>query len=152
FQSNREGDEAIFWQRADGSGPAERLTRPENGQSHIPESWSPDGDTLLFNTRTNGRGFVLQYLTLHDRKVASIPGVTSGVYPQATCPPDGRWIVYAEVNAARTATGGVFVRPFPVTNVVYRVGVGVSPFWAPVGTSLYFVEAPGVDAFSFVNI
>jgi serine/threonine-protein kinase len=152
FQSNREGDDAIFWQRADGSGPAERLTKPEKGQSHIPESWSPDGETLLFNSRTNGRAFVLQSLTLHDRKVASVAGVTSRVYPQASFSPDGRWIVYAVADDARTGTAGVFVRPFPVTNVVYPIGHGVSPFWAPVGKSLYFAEAPGVDAFSFVNI
>jgi serine/threonine-protein kinase len=152
FQSNREGDEAIFWQRADGSGPAERLTRPEKGQSHIPESWSPDGDTLLFNSNTTGRDFTVHYLTLHDRKVASVAGLTSAAYPQASFSPDGRWIVYAEVNAALNRAGDVFVRPFPVTNVVYSVGLGVSPFWAPVGKSLYFAEAPGVDAFSFVNI
>jgi hypothetical protein len=35
---------------------------------------------------------------------------------------------------------------------VYRIGSGVSPFWAPVGKSLYFVSVPGLDAFSFVNI
>jgi serine/threonine-protein kinase len=154
FQSNREGDEAIFWQRADGSGPAERLTRPQKGQRHIPESWSPDGDALLFSSDSDGRDFALQYLTLHDRKVASVAGVTSGVYPQGSFSPDGRWIVYIALNPARygNGAGGLFVRPFPVTDVVYRVRPGASPFWAPVGKSLYFVEAPGVDAFSIVNI
>ncbi len=42
FQSDRDGDPAIFWQPADG-GTAERLTMPEPGRSHTPESWSPDG-------------------------------------------------------------------------------------------------------------
>ncbi len=32
FQSDRECDLAIFWQRADGAAPAERLTRPEKDQ------------------------------------------------------------------------------------------------------------------------
>ncbi len=40
FQSDREGDLAIFWQSAVG-GTAERLTKPEPGTSHVPESWSP---------------------------------------------------------------------------------------------------------------
>jgi Tol biopolymer transport system component len=44
FQSESEGDRAIFWQRADFSGTAERLTRPEPGISHVPESWLPQGD------------------------------------------------------------------------------------------------------------
>jgi dipeptidyl aminopeptidase/acylaminoacyl peptidase len=48
FQSDREGDLAI-WQRADGSGAAERLKTPEPKTSHIPEAWSPNGDTLMFS-------------------------------------------------------------------------------------------------------
>ena len=35
---------------------------------------------------------------------------------------------------------------------MHRVGPGVSPFWAPAGTSLYFVGAPGVESFSLVTI
>ena len=43
FQSDREGDAAVFWQSADG-GTAERLTTPAGrGAVHVPESWSPDG-------------------------------------------------------------------------------------------------------------
>src|SRR5262249_34657060 len=40
FQSDREGDLGIFWQRADGSGAMERLTKPEQGVAHVPDSWS----------------------------------------------------------------------------------------------------------------
>ena len=47
FQSDREGDVGIFWQRADGTGPAERLTKAEPETSHVPQAWSPKGDTLL---------------------------------------------------------------------------------------------------------
>ena len=49
FQSNREGDLAIFWQRTDGTAQAERLARPDKDTAHVPESWSPDGKTLLFS-------------------------------------------------------------------------------------------------------
>ena len=48
FQSDREGDSAVWWQPADG-GKAERLTTPDRGTSHVPESWSPDGEVLLFS-------------------------------------------------------------------------------------------------------
>lgn len=34
FQSDRDGDLAIYWPQADGSGTAERLTRPEAGTAH----------------------------------------------------------------------------------------------------------------------
>ena len=49
FQSDREGDLAIWWQRADGTTAAERLTKPDKDTAHVPESWSPDGKTLLFS-------------------------------------------------------------------------------------------------------
>ena len=48
FQSDREGDLALFWQRADGTAQPERLTKPEKGTAHIPASWSPQDETLLF--------------------------------------------------------------------------------------------------------
>ena len=41
YQSDREGDLAIFSQRVDGTG-LERLTRPGPDEAHVPESWSPD--------------------------------------------------------------------------------------------------------------
>ncbi len=48
FQSDREGDLAIFWQSIEG-GPAERLTTPDPGTSHVPDSWSAKVDTFLFD-------------------------------------------------------------------------------------------------------
>ena len=59
FQSDREGDAAIFWQRADGNGPAERLTKPEQGTSHVPDSWSPKNDALLFQRNQGVNDFVV---------------------------------------------------------------------------------------------
>src|SRR5207248_2254255 len=41
FQSDREGDSAIFWQAID-SGKAERLTRPGPGESHEAQACSPN--------------------------------------------------------------------------------------------------------------
>ena len=60
FQSDRQGDPAIWWQPADG-GTAEKLTTPEPGTSHTPESWSPDGDVLLFS-ETKGIIVALDFL------------------------------------------------------------------------------------------
>jgi serine/threonine-protein kinase len=152
FQSDREGDAGIFWQRADGRGPAERLTRPEKGQIHTPVAWSPDGDTLLFSANMNGqREYALQQLTLHDRKAMPVAGLTSLAFPEGGFSPDGRWITYAVTYLGRGG-GGVFVRPFPVTDVAYRVAMGSSPFWAPTGKRLYFDTVADVVAFSIVNV
>src|SRR5262249_39221837 len=48
FQSDRDGDSGIFRQLADGTGSVERLTSAEKGMSHIPDSWSHDGQWLSF--------------------------------------------------------------------------------------------------------
>ena len=54
FQSDRDGDRGIYWQAADGTSDAQRLTTAAAGESHIPESWHPRGDVMLFSV-ANGR-------------------------------------------------------------------------------------------------
>ena len=49
FQSNREGQPALFWKLVDGPGDAERLMTGSGSIAVIqPTSWSADGQTLLF--------------------------------------------------------------------------------------------------------
>ena len=48
FQSDREGDTAIFWQAADGTGTAERLTKPDKDTAHVPESWRAFTATAIY--------------------------------------------------------------------------------------------------------
>jgi serine/threonine-protein kinase len=153
FQSDREGDFGIFWQRADGTGAAERLTRPEQGASHVPESWSRTGDRLLFGV-TKGRVFGLAAgerstaslwtFSLQDRK--SIPfgevQLSSTLpLPNAAFSPDGRWVAYSS-NETGTGAPSVFVRPFPATAARYPIGRGRSPIWSQDGQELYW-EAGG---------
>ena len=71
-RSDREGDLAIYRQRADGSATAERLTKPEKGIVHIPQSWSPDGAQLLFSVGNN-REYTLQTMALPTGKPARFP-------------------------------------------------------------------------------
>jgi eukaryotic-like serine/threonine-protein kinase len=150
FQSDREGDAGIFWQQADGnSGRPDRLTKAKPGEAHIPESWSRDGDTLLFSSRTRDGQFLLSAFTLHDKKIAPFDDVRSSAVLNSAFSPDGRWIAYAAQLAGASV---VFVRPFPLTDVRYRIGEGINPFWAPDGKTLYFVSTPGSGVFSAVNI
>ena len=51
FSSDRDGTMSLYWMPADGSGAAERLTTAEEGTFHWVGSWSPDGETLLFNVQ-----------------------------------------------------------------------------------------------------
>jgi eukaryotic-like serine/threonine-protein kinase len=110
FQSDRDGDPAIFRQRADGGSPAERLTQPEPGAAHVPESWSPDGRTLLF-AETKGATFSVMMLSIDDKKTTRVDAVPSSKEPiTPVFSPDGRWIAYTSSDGSNRT---VIVQPFP---------------------------------------
>ena len=100
FQSDRDGDRAVFWQSIDG-GTAERLTKPEPGTSHVPESWSPTGEILLFNVAKDS-ATSLWTLSVRDRKAMPFGDVRSTSFPtDAVFSPDGRWVAYQAGEASR---------------------------------------------------
>ena len=149
FQSDREGDLGIFRQRADGAGTAERLTKADPGTSHVPQSWSPDGRYLLYDTVTDsvvnpGRGRgprSLMILSVADRTSMPFGDVRSAFATSATFSPDGQWVAYT-VSAQATGTR-TYVQPFPATGTPYEIGVGSHPVWSPDGTSLFSSLGPG---------
>src|SRR5262249_51826133 len=55
FFSNRGPDSGLFWQRADGNGPAEELVKAEPGKTLQPESWSPRGEVLTYGVNPASR-------------------------------------------------------------------------------------------------
>jgi serine/threonine-protein kinase len=137
FQSDREGDLGLFWQRADGTAPAERLTKPDKGTAHAPESWSPDGKTLLFSVG-RGTSHALASLSLPDKKVTPFGGIQSSIPPAATFSPDGKWVAY---TTGTRATSALFVQPFPATGATYPIskGNGIHPTWARDGKELFYL-------------
>ena len=149
FQSDREGDLGIFRQRADGTGTAERLTTADTGTSHVPQSWSPDGRHLLYDTATDSgvapdkpRGRrSLMIFTVADQTSMPFGDVRSAFATSATFSPDGQWVAYT-VSAQATGTR-TYVQPFPATGTQYEIGVGSHPVWSPDGTSLFFSRGPG---------
>ena len=78
FQSDRDGDVAIFWQRADGTDAGERLTRPEPGTSHLPNAWSPQEDALVY-TVFKDSVFSAWRFSVRERKAEPLSGVTTPV-------------------------------------------------------------------------
>jgi Tol biopolymer transport system component len=137
FQSDREGDLGIFWQRVDGTDTAQRLTQPSRGESHIPDSWSPTADRFLFESST-GFSFSLWTLSVPDRKAEPFNQGRSVFPMNAVFSRDGRWLAYAAYDAD---TQGVFVEPFPATGAKYRIARnGLQPLWSPDGKELYYSE------------
>jgi serine/threonine-protein kinase len=143
FQSDREGDRAIFWQAVDG-GTAERLTKAQPGESHIPDSWSATGDTLLFSVMKE-KNATLWALSHRDKSIARFDAVESRLPINAVFSPDGRWVAY---EASNPDGGGVavYVQPFPPTGTKNQISksdeVGHHPLWSPDGKELSYIPAP----------
>jgi hypothetical protein len=149
FQSDRDGDAAIFSQHAD-TGSTERLTKPDPGTSHVATSWSRDG-TLLFEV-TKGLDTSLWSLSLRDKKAAPFAAVHSDrSSPGAAFSPDGRWVAYTSTLNAASVTFPLFVQPFPPTGTIYQiVSRGVHSSWSPDGRELFFDT--DFSGFAVVNV
>jgi len=142
FQSDREGDLAIFWQRADGAGTAERLTRPEKEIAHIPDSFSPDGQQLSFTAHASNNPSSVWTLSLRDRKATLFADGGSGLAEDSTFSPDGRWLAYS----IDTPAGGgdvLYVQAFPLAPGKYQISQGGhAAFWSSDGKQLTFDAGP----------
>jgi dipeptidyl aminopeptidase/acylaminoacyl peptidase len=155
FQSDREGGQAIFWQRIDGDGAAERLTTPDAGTSHAPEAFSPDGRYLLVRV-TSGDANSLWSWARSDRLLTRVPGTESGRATNATFSPDGRFIAYTVVDKDRSVS---FVRPFPLTAAQYQVplpaqsaNMTIHPVWSLKAPELIYSAGPDLLATAPISI
>ena len=149
FQSDREGDLAIFWQPADGGGIAERLTTPESGTSHEPESWSPDGKVLLYSV-TKDSDISLWMLSMRERTSRPFGAVHSVARTNAVFSPDGRWVAYTSTDQGNAK---VYIQPFPPTGVGHQLTseLASQPLWTPDGKELIYNPRPGLLAITGVS-
>jgi Tol biopolymer transport system component len=141
FQSDREGDAALFRLLADGSSAQpERLTKADPGTSHTPESWSLDGQYVLF-TITTGNDVALQLLSMTDRRVTPFSGVHSSVFTNAVFSPDGLWVAYSAREPNRTRNT-LYVEPFPPTGAKHQIATNDAhmPVWSRDGRTLFFIH------------
>ena len=153
FQSDREGDLAIFWQPADGTGAAERLTKPDKDTAHVPESWSSKTNTFLYSVRS-GSALSLWTFSLPERKATPFGGVRSLNGSGAAFSPDGRWVAYSTTERGSTT---ISVQPFPATGARYELfgkdgDVPHMPAWSADGKELFFdPRAGGFEAVSITT-
>jgi hypothetical protein len=149
FQSGREGDLGIFRQRADGTGAPERLTKPENGTSHVPYAWSPNGDVLLYSVEKDRR-FTLWSLRVTDRHASAFAGIESAIPSEAVFSPDGRWIAY---QAGTVGDPQIYLQPLSggAKYMVPRDQRNHHPLWSSAG-ELFYIPRQGVTFAIGINL
>ena len=136
FQSSVAGDPAsnVFWQLADGSGAAERLTAGE--YQHIDGSWSPDGEVLAFVevNPTTGRDIWTLHVSGDRKPLPFLRTPFNEAAPQFS--PDGRWLAYASDESGRYE---IYVRPYPGPGGKSQISTegGNEPVWGRNGEIFY---------------
>jgi Tol biopolymer transport system component len=150
FQSDREGDQGLFWQRADGSGSSERLTTAEKGDVHIAEAVSPDGKFVLVSTN-NG----ISTLPLEGGRTLQVllPKPSTGAIRYGAFSPDGHWLVYVSTE---TSTSQVYVQPVPPTGAKYQITNlprgATRPLWSPDGKQIFYMLGGTVPSIVSVDV
>ena len=145
FQSDRDGDQAIFWQLADGTGEAERLTKPDKGTAHVPYSWSPKDETLLFAAVKRLRAiFAVDVLACKPEGGALRRRPDFDRHRRRLL---SRWTLGGVLEWRSAAGSTVYVQPFPATGAKYQLAAksGDVPhhqLWSPDGRELFYNPRP----------
>jgi serine/threonine-protein kinase len=132
----------LYWQRADGTGDAQRLTESKNVQ--YPASWHPSGKFLAFGEASPGTGSHLMILPMEgDEASGWKPGKPTvflnspfaEIEPMFS--PDGRWLAYFSNESGRNE---VYVRPFPGPGGKWQISTsgGETPTWSRARHELFY--------------
>jgi serine/threonine-protein kinase len=147
FASRRDNPAAfnIYWQRADGTGEAERLTTSKNSQWAT--SFHPNGRLLAFTENTSaGPADVMMLPIEGDEKSGWKPGTPTAFlkapYAESSpmFSPDGRWVAYLSGEGGRTE---IFVQPYPGPGGKYQISAAAAddPTWSRTAPEFFFVSA-----------
>ena len=135
---------AIWWQRADGTQSAERLTAAGANDIHTPEAWSPREDRLVCTDAARESQHALVDMFSADRAVLNqCPMCRALTFrcwrpsrrrPMDRIPVRQRWsrTHFHQCSSAR----------FHRRDVKYRIAAGIHPLWSPDGKELLFSKVP----------
>jgi Tol biopolymer transport system component len=136
FASLRQSKWGLYRKPTDNAGAEERLL--ESDDTVLPQSWSPDGQSIVY-TRFTARPPDLFLLPLSgDRKpIALLDRPFIETYGQVS--PDGKWLAY---ESNETGTDEVYVQPFPRGAGKWKVSTngGSFPRWRRDGRELFYLS------------
>jgi len=126
---------------ADGTGVAQELPCP--GASCEPTDWSPDGRSLIVNTRlTTSRAGDVWRVSLEAG--GSAKAILSGPFPEydARISPNGQWLAYVSEETGRPVVS-VRAMSGPPSRLVASGDGGSQPVWRRDGQELLYVDLDG---------
>jgi Tol biopolymer transport system component len=132
------GAPLLHWMPADGSAaPVILQTGEPETNWLIPLTWSPDGETLSYQTASIEKGPDIWLLPLTGEPEPQPFATTDFDESGASFSPDGRWIAYHTDESGRLE---VYVQPFPGPGGKQQVSTdgGAWPVWMPNGGALCF--------------
>jgi serine/threonine-protein kinase len=145
--ASRRDDAAVFniyWQKADGTGDAERLTTSKNVQ--YPTSFHPNGRVLTFMESSQQSLSDVMMLPIEgDEKTGWKAGTPvaflKAQYAESSAmfSPDGRWLAYLSNEGGRN---DVFVQPYPGPGGKYQISTTAAddPTWSRSAPELFFLN------------
>jgi serine/threonine-protein kinase len=140
FSSQRGPPDSLFWQAADGTGEAERLT--ESPSIQYPSSVSADGATVILEQQGGSVDVVAMSLSA-PRRMTPLIATTTFVERNGDLSGDGQWIAYQSNESGQFE---VYVRPFPgVDSGRWQIstGGGAQPKWSANSRELFYVDLEG---------
>jgi serine/threonine-protein kinase len=136
FIRERDGRGEIWWQPADGSGPAEQLYRPE--VEPFEAIVSPDSKWLVVRTAPGAR-LSRDILAVRLDSTRAATTLVSSPYTESMprLSPNGKWLAFQSNETDRFE---IYVRPFPGSGARDQVSTngGTEPIWGRDGRSLCF--------------
>jgi eukaryotic-like serine/threonine-protein kinase len=134
------GAKRLVIRSVNGSGGSDPLT--DVAPDHFPESWSPDGQTLVYRQMHADGHWDLWSVRASDRSRTAV--LTSPFNESnARFSPDGRWIVYASDETGRSE---IYARSADTQSGRWPVSTngGTIAVWAPDGRRIYYRASDGI--------
>jgi Tol biopolymer transport system component len=140
FASTQKGRPRDLFQKAsNGAGPENVLLADDTGK--YPESWSPDGQFLLYNTNAvkSNHFFDLWVLPLFGDRKPFLFIESPFIDLASQYSPDGRWVAY---NSNESGRSEVYVVPFPGPGARTRISTagGDNARWRRDGKEIFYLE------------
>ncbi len=134
FSDDQAGVDTLSSRPLSGTSNEKPLIPPPKSPTYA-QSWSPDGESLLFRAQDEKTGYDIHVLSMKSGKTAEYIGGAAD-QSQGQFSPDGLWVAYTSTESGRLE---VYVQPFPATGARWQIAPGEQPRWRKDGKELFFL-------------